>query len=341
MLVETVTAPRWFDARQGLFGARRPLGSRSFVHLWPFACAWSAMETAASLEGDIGSRAAAVADVLTRGLGAYAPPAPGRGAPLGYESSVTPPRGPGGDVFYDDNAWVALALLARHRRCKDSVSLDLARRVVAFCCSGWSTEPGWPVPGGIFWKVRSAGRGRNACANAPVAAAAARVHALTGDPGTLEWAVRIYDWVRAALLGADGLYLDRIAPDGTRAPERWTYNQGSMIGAGVLLAEATGERRFLDDAVATSRAALAHYGVEVLVRSHGPAFNAIFFRNLFLLDLAAPDPRIPALAAAYGDAAWEQRPRSPSLLARARVDRTTAAPLVELYALLAGAVPHP
>lgn len=358
-----MTGARHFDAGRGLFGTRRLAPGRIYAHLWPFACAWSALETASDLDGTAGRQAAASASLLAAGLAAYqrrtgggrggggAGPAPLRsplpdapaGGPVGYESSVTPPLGRGGDVYFDDNAWVALALLEHHRRRADPLALTIARQVVAFCCTGWSAEASWPVPGGIRWKVPPANRSRNTCANAPVVEAAALVHARTGDAPALEWAVRIYQWVRAALLGPDGLYLDRIMPDGSRAPDRWTYNQGTMIGAGVLLAEATGEHRYLEDACATADAALVHFDVEALLRPNGPAFNAIFFRNLFLLDRQVPDPRIADLALRYGDASWAEHPERRLGLFGSTGQRVlnATAPLVEIYSLLAGATPHP
>lgn len=343
-VLRAVTGPRRFDARRGLFGTRRLLAARSYAHLWPFACAWSAMETASGLAGPAGARAAAAAAACTAGLGAYAPAArgetPGGAGPIGFESSVTAPLGRGGEVYYDDNAWVALALLEHHRRHRDPASLALARRVVAFCLTGWSTDPGWSHPGGIRWKVPAASRSRNTCANAPLAEAAVLVHLHGGDPGALEWAVRIYEWVRAALLGDDGLYLDRIMPDGTRAEERWSYNQGTMIGAGVLLAEATGEERYLAQAEATAAGVLDRYDAATLVRADGPAFNAIFFRNVFLLDQKVPDARLRALATAYGTCTWEERPRHVGCFGSRRPALNAMAPLVELYALLAGATPH-
>lgn len=355
-LLRALSGRRRLDGRRGLFGTRRLLFGRTYEHLWPFACAWSAMETAAGLGGGIGTGAAAVAAKVAAGLGSYhrAPGATGgsgdqsqgtaaidpASGPESFESSVTPPLGRGGEVYYDDNAWVALALLEHQRRRQDPASLALARRVVAFCCTGWSTEPGWSHPGGVRWKVPAANRSRNACANGPLAEAAALVHTRTGDAGALEWAVRIYGWVRDALLGPNGLYLDRIMPDGTRVADCWTYNQGTMIGAGVLLAEATGEAGYLDEARATAEAALAHFDVDTLLRQ-GPAFNAIFFRNMLLLDRRVPDTRIRSLAAAYGECTWEERSWRAEIVRLGRRPLNGVAPLLEVYALLAGAPPHP
>lgn len=340
--LEAVTCHRRFDEGRGLFGRRHLLAGRAYVHLWPFVCAWSAVETATDLPGRIGDRAVVVARALTTGLAAYArAPAcvSGGSGPMGFESSVTPPLGRGGEVYYDDNAWAALALLEHFRRHHDPDALTLARRVVAFCCTGWSAESAWSHPGGVRWKVPAANQSRNTCANAPLAEAAALVHAHTGDLDALEWSARIYDWVRGALLGPDDLYLDRIMPDGTRSPERWTYNQGAMIGAGVLLARATGERHYLEEARATAEAALDRYDVAALSRHHGPAFNAVLFRNLFLLDDQVGDARIKTLAAAYGEVAWRSRPHG--VRAAGKLPLNAVAPLVELYALLAGGRGHP
>ena len=98
----------------------------------------------------------------------------------------------------------------------------------------------------------------------------------------------------------------------------------------------------LEEALATAEAALASYDVAALLHPNGPAFDAIFFRNLFLLDRTVHDPRIAALAAAYGEETWKRRPdRRPTRGAVVPWALNARAPLVEVYALLAGATPHP
>ncbi|MCU1491878.1 MAG: glycoside hydrolase family 76, partial [Acidimicrobiaceae bacterium] len=262
-------------------------------------------------------------------------------APLGLEARVVSPLGAGADRFYDDNTWVALAACAEHRRTGDPRLLWLARRLAAFVRTGWSETESWAHPGGIRWKEPSSNRSRNTCVNAPAAELSCELFALTGDPGHLEWAIRGYQWVRSALATSQGLYADQIAPDGTLTSTIWSYNQGTMIGAGVLLAGATGEERYLEDAERTARASSARYGNGGELDAQLPAFNAIYFRNLFLLDALRPDPNYRELARGWTDrVAASQLDRHGLVRSTESVLGATAA-FVEVEALLAGAPPGP
>jgi len=63
----------------------------------------------------------------------------------------------------------------------------------------------------------------------------------------------------------------------------WSYNQGTMIGAGTLLYQATGDSGYLFQAPQTAKAALAYFTPERL-GSEIPFFPSIYFRNLLYLD---------------------------------------------------------
>jgi hypothetical protein len=337
--LSTIRKPRFYSRRRHLYGRRRLFVLRSYEHLWPYADAWSAAATLASLPG---SPAAEVLGSFVDGLAAY-----GRGVdwseapgPVGFESSVVPPLGRGGDRYVDDNAWLGLAALVHHDVTGDPRLLDLARRLFSFAVSAWSNDPGWVRPGGIRWKQAVDNRSRHTCSNAPVAELGVAIHQRTGDEDSLGWAVRIYGWVRSTLLEGN-LYGDKIWPDGRLDPTIWTYNQGTMIGAGVLLAEATGERDYLEEAIATARAAHVRFSPLDLLRQD-PAFNAVYLRNLLLLDRAVGDPAHRAVAVGYGNAMWHQvrDPRS-GLFRQGPSFLNDTAPMIEVYALIAGAEPHP
>ncbi|HMD46965.1 MAG TPA: glycoside hydrolase family 76 protein [Acidimicrobiales bacterium] len=336
-----ITNCRMFDRRRHLFGRRRWLITRSYEALWPFADAWSAVVTLASL--DQRPEVQAALDDFDEGLAAYAPDPSdvGDGAgPVGFESYPVPPIGRGGDRFYDDNAWIGLALVRQSQVRHDPRSLALARRVTGFVTSGWSSDPTWSRPGGIRWKEPAANSSRHTCSNGPAAELCALVFELTGDADALAWAVEIYQWVRSALLGPDGLYADRITPEGTVEPTTWTYNQGTMIGAGALLHRITGEPRYLSEATATAAAAQERYTLEALM-GQDAAFNAVYFRNLLLLDAVSPDPAYRASARSYADAMWGQRDPRTGLFAGGSSPLNATAPMIEIYALVAGAEPHP
>jgi hypothetical protein len=79
----------------------------------------------------------------------------------------------------------------------------------------------------------------------------------------------------------------------------------------------------------------------MLVAKNGPAFNAVYFRNLLLLDRLAPDPRYRQTALAYADEMWTTRRDSRTGLFTGDMSPLNeSAPMVEIYALLAGAEPH-
>ncbi|HTU38386.1 MAG TPA: glycoside hydrolase family 76 protein [Acidimicrobiales bacterium] len=333
-----IRARRLYVRRHGLFGTRRWWRvRRSYETLWPFADAWSAFCTWTDQESTM-----QLLDDMPQALRSYAerPGTLAEPESAGFQSVVTPPLGSGGDKYYDDNAWLGLALLRHFELTNSPALLTLARRVYSFVLSGWSTDATWRIPGGIRWKEPASNTSRNTCVNGPAATLAARIHQKTGDGTDLDWAIRIYDWTREALRTPEGLYEDRIASDGRRDPTLWSYNQGSMIGAGVLLARQTRDQTFLEHAVETAAAYLEGRSVSDLL-TQDPAFNAVLFRNLLVLDQDRPDPRYRALAAAYGTAMWStRRLRHGFFSGQGSVLNNTAA-MLQIYALLAGASPHP
>jgi hypothetical protein len=148
-----ISASRLFGRRHKLFGTRQWwfLG-REYETLWPFADAWSALCTFGSLPDQ--HQALMLLDAMTSGLRFYSNERDilESTGDAGFESVVTPPLGSGGDRFYDDNAWLGLALVSHHELSGNPALLRLAQRVFGFVVSGWSTDPTWHVPGGIRWK---------------------------------------------------------------------------------------------------------------------------------------------------------------------------------------------
>ena len=290
-------------------------------------------------------RARASLEGFLHGLGAYhrhrRSALNGR-EPVGFESAVVFPHGRGGDVYFDDNTWIEPPRCAFTTEFSGMVAPS--NSAVRYCVlqPGRAGRPTWrgSHPGGIRWKVPASNTSRHTCSNAPVAELAALVAMRDGDNAALDWSRRIYAWVHGTLRGADGLYLDQIAQDGTVLPKVWNYNQGTMIGAGVLLHQATGDGDYLEQARSTARAALEHFSLERLV-DQGASFNAVFFRNLLLLDEVEPNPAYRRLARTYADRMWNQR-RNPTtgLFSSGSSFLNNTAPMMEIYALLAGSRPH-
>jgi hypothetical protein len=317
---------REFCRRDGLYRRdgfpRRPWAA---AHLWPYARALVATLDLAGVRPELVGGFVADAAIAQRlsVLERYWDPT---GAAPAYSSDVMGTR-LGGDRYYDDNAWVGLALVQLERIRPGSGRLPRATELFRFAIGGWDRRQEVPSPGGVFWVEQGRGIGaknhdRNTVSNAPNAELGLHLAQLTGrpsaPPGSIG-AADMYGWVNAALeAGRAGggaptwLFWDKIRGDGTLDRTLWSYNQGSMVGANVLLARDAGSAdraRYIAQAEAIARAALGHYAGAL---EHQPAaFNAIFFRNLLLLHHATADHalRVQILDAmrGYADWAWAQR----------------------------------
>lgn len=246
----------------------------SYAHLWPLSQALTASLAFGALSGP--DAAAARADAL-RTVGALADYRSGQG----YESVPRVARVGGGNLYYDDNNWIALDLLAVYRLSGKQAILRRAEGVFRFLVSGWDTKAGDACPGGVFWARPPLAQIRTTVSTANAALVALELYHATGRRSYLGWAERMYAWVTRCLAGRNGLYYDDLDPLGNVSKHEWTYNQGAMIAAGVLLAKATGERSYLDQARASARAALARYGASGY-KGEPPIFVAIFFGDLNL-----------------------------------------------------------
>ena len=158
-------------------------------------------------------------------------------------------------------------------------------------------------------------------------------------------AEQMYDLVNATLdAGSDGgppatgLYWDKLRSDHTLDKAVWSYNQGSMVGANVLLHRRAGaaQTEYLARAEAIARKALQHYRGSY--EEQPPAFNAIFFRNLLLLHAATEDAtlrtQIIEAMRSYADRLWSNR-RGRFRFSGAGATLLDQSAIVQLLALLA------
>ena len=271
---------RRFAFADGLYAADDT--RHSYAHVWPLSQALSASLAFASLPGRNATTARADALRTIHALSFYR-------LASAYNSLPRPPLHRGGNLYFDDNNWIALDLLAGYRLLGTRAMLRQAEGVFRFLVSGWDTRTGDACPGGVFWGRQPLPQIRTTVSTANAAIAALRLYQATGKRTYLAWAELMYGWVSRCLAGPDGLYYDHVDSRGKVAKQEWTYNQGAMIAAGVLLARATGQRSYLDQARRSAKAALAHYG-ESGYKGEPPIFVAIFFGDLNLLRQVAPLP---------------------------------------------------
>jgi hypothetical protein len=206
------------------------------VTLWPFSQVMHAFAISDRVSGP------ARFPGLARGTQAYRDP---RG---GYRESVGR-----GKRFYDDNAWIGLALMQRHLVSGGTHSRNRAREIDQFVQSGFDADSG-----GIRWV--EGGDTFNACSTG----AGALLHTLTGGD------IRPHLAFLAGLRNTDGLVRDHVRSDGSIEPSVYSYNQGLLI----LAALCAGQDALVHEA---SEAGAAYFTVDRLWQQP-LAFNAVYVK---------------------------------------------------------------
>ena len=273
-----------------------------YAYTWPFSQALSATVALAGVpkvgphySKDVGDR--------VQGLEHYFDDS---GDPPGYDGQARSPLGRGGDKYYDDNEWIGLALLRRWQETRSPPLLARAQTIFRLVGSGWDPDQEHPCPGGVFFNNSPKNTDRNTVTNAPGALLGAELYAATGNLDYLLWSIQMYEWVRNCLAGPNGLYLDHISFDGRIDETTWSYNQGTMVGAGVVLYRMTGDKAYLTQAKQLADAALRQFSGGRLLTADRPFFLAIYFENLLMLDATRHDKRYRAAMQAFADAAWKK-----------------------------------
>ena len=312
-----------FDARRSVY--REAVARRSGAHAWPASQAVAATIAVARVPG---------ADRSLRGVA--------RARLEGLErlrSGAVYAASAGGEVYYDDNEWIAQDLLDADAAWGDVSGLARAEAIFTAVTRAWDGDESHPCPGGVVWTTAPRNNDRNTVTTANGALLGLRLYSLTRRPSYLAWAQQMLGWLDRCMLAPNGLYWDHVDAAGTVNTAQWTYNQGSVIGANVLLYRETGDSSSLARAEDLADATLAAYAASRLDHEP-PEFAAIFFRNL--LDLAAVDHdrSYVRAAQAYADRAWARRDRRTNLVAFDAPTRLLSqAAVVQLYAGLARASP--
>ncbi|MDB4866264.1 MAG: glycosyl hydrolase [Cohnella sp.] len=201
--------------------------------------------------------------------------------------------------LYDDMEWMAISWLRAYQATGVEPFKHTALELWEDIKTGWNDQMG----GGIAWHKKQPGY-KNTPANGPAVILAARLAREFGRLEDLDWAVRIYHWLRANLVDPEsGFVWDGMNRGGDGSIDKdwkFTYCQGVFIGAGVELFRITGELGYVKDAARTAMAAaeqLADPSDGILQdegEGDGGLFKGIFVRYLTELALETPDDSVPA-----------------------------------------------
>jgi hypothetical protein len=313
-----------------------------FSYLWPFSQAFAATVSVAYIPHTGVSLARELQARLT-GLNSYLD-TDNSGASEGtytstlaaFDGTVAPPAGPGGTKYYDDNDWVGIEMVRLYQLTHNAALLGSAEGIMAFEMAGWWERPGLACEGGIPFSNEADDGERNTVTTAPAAELGTLLYRFTHNVAYLQFAEKAYEWVRVCLQQPANLYADHIGDRGVVEPRLWSYNQGSMIGAGTLLYQATGNGAYLYQARQTAKAALAYFTNEKL-GSEIPFFVSVYFRNLLYLDSVTHDPPGPSIAQNYVNYAWQHLRLSNNMFvfgSPPTAQLLVQAAIVQIYALL-------
>jgi hypothetical protein len=276
----------WIE-RGGLYAERRNFGRRSRAggrgegrlapaFMWGVGVQLSALTAAAKVQSDYLEQARHYANAIevywqeSNGISGY---------------DVLP--GPkDSDRYYDDNAWLVLALAELFEVSRDHKFLEKSEATFRFVMSGHDDNLG----GGLYWR-ETPRETKNTCTNAPAIVSALRLHELTSKPEYLRTAKELYAWTRKTLQDEDGLYWDHIELGGRIDRRKFSYNSALMLRATCLLHEVTKDERYLGEAKRMGEAAAKHW-----VRENGGIADGGRFAHLLLeafveLHRRDPDPK--------------------------------------------------
>ena len=130
-----------------LYTETAPATGNPYSYLWPLSRALIGTLALAGVPAALVSGAnyrSAVQDRLA-GLAKYWD---GAAAVPAYDSYVVAPLGGGGDKYYDDNAWVSLALIQQYRMGL-TTSLEAPKQLFKFAQLGWDRTAKDPDAGGV------------------------------------------------------------------------------------------------------------------------------------------------------------------------------------------------
>lgn len=157
----------------------------------------------------------------------------------GLEGYDVQPGPKDSDRYYDDNAWLVLALIELYEISKEQRHLEKAIATFRFVMSGADEKLG----GGLYWREKEL-TSKNTCTNAPAIVSALRLYQVTGEMSYFDTARVLYEWTCEHLQDKDGLFWDSIQLDGRVDRRKFSYNTALMIRANALLHEVTGEERY-------------------------------------------------------------------------------------------------
>ena len=312
----------FYDAKAKLFLETNDVAANKGNHsfLWPLC----AMVQAANEMEVLEPKKQYIAPVM-KAIDQYytaRPPAPAYQAMVVKEK--TDPR------FYDDNQWIAIALMDAYGRTKNKQYLETSKMIYRFLLTGLNNVAG----GGFYWEEGNF-KSKNTCSNGPGVLVALRLYQATKQKAYLDTAISVYNWTKKNLLSPKGVYFDAIKVPSLKIDSAfYTYNAGTMLQSGVILYNITKDKKYLADAQGVAKAAEKYFYHDGKLPGNY-WFNAVLVRGY--IELYKVDKNKQQLQFIIDDAerTWRDERDGRGLLGKRRIKSLIdQAAMLETYARL-------
>lgn len=151
------------------------------------------------------------------------------------------------NIYNDDIMWAVIAMTRAYMLTGKEKYLETAKSNFDKTYARAHSDD---LGGGLFWRADN--QSKNACVEGPGAIAACLLGKTTGDTGYFEKAKGLIEWMVKTLYEENGKVYDCIGLNGGINTWSSTYNQGTFIGANVLLYEFYGDETFKKQADAAA-----------------------------------------------------------------------------------------
>lgn len=233
--------------------------------------------------------------------------------------------------FYDDNEWIAIALMDAYARTHKKQYLETSKMIYRFLLTGHDQVAG----GGFYWEEGNL-KGKNTCSNGPGVLVALRLYRATNDKAYLDTAISVYNWTKKNLLSPKGIYYDAIKLPSLKVDSAlYTYNAGAMLQSGVILYNITQDKKYLADAVNVAD------GAEKYFYRNGKLpgnywFNAVLARGYFELYKVEQNKARLNFIIADAEHIWKNEKDADNLLGERKIKSLIdQSAMLETYARLA------
>eukprot|EP01120_Amphizonella_sp_Union-15-10_P016297 TRINITY_DN854_c0_g1_i1.p1 TRINITY_DN854_c0_g1~~TRINITY_DN854_c0_g1_i1.p1 ORF type:complete len:364 (-),score=51.09 TRINITY_DN854_c0_g1_i1:34-1125(-) len=225
--------------------------------------------------------------------------------------------------WYDDEAWMASALISAYELTNDLTYLRTAELIFKDIQTAWDTTCCGTRRGGLWWDKSHTQKAT--ASNAGGAVVCAKLARVTRNNSSLPWCEMVYKFWAENMVSSTGQVCDHMDTNGQQVWWKYTYNEALMIGAGLELYGITGDAYYISKVKQIANfminsevvqvpnvGKILYDGTDASCTGDCTQFKGPAYQYLSLLYKKFPDPAYLAVLQASANGVWNIA-RDPSL----------------------------